>query len=187
MPLDSAAAVSMCSVTAAQGVFYRQGLPCPFWKTRGFDHEGDINYLVYGASSSLGMYAAQMVRIAACPLKGRKVRLIGVASKGKHDFLRKEYGYDQLVDYRDNDWVERVKALGGADYAFDPISEGDTFANIQAALSPRAKEGSVVVFVSPPAIKYKVAPTHGSAWEALGVEISFMGESHRRGSLTDAK
>jgi len=179
MALDSAAATTMCAVTAAQGVFYRQGLPSPFWKTPGWNVDGssEITYLVYGGSASIGQYAAQMVKIAA-ETSGRKVKLIGVASARQHAFLQNEYGYDLVLDYRDDSWVKTVTELGGADYAFDAISEGETWANVQAALSPRARPGSVVAFLAPPAdLQVKVAPVYGAAWEALGAEVDFMGAS----------
>ncbi|TXT12833.1 hypothetical protein VHUM_01234 [Vanrija humicola] len=185
MSLASASAVSMCGVTAAQGVFFRQQLPAPFWPTKGWNAgrgwnpaipaDEPVNYLIYGATTSLGLYAAQLMRAAAA-CSGRKVRLIGVASKGKHAFLRAApYSYDVLVDYR-GDWAPEVRAAAprGIDYAFDAISEGDTVRKVHDLLADTDR--SDLMPKAPGvwgSVGYRVGPVYGAAWEALGVEIGY--------------
>lgn len=171
----------MCGLTAAQAVFSRLGMPSPFSKTEGFPSSPDpINVLVYGASTSLGMYIAQLVRVAG-ETSGRKIRLIGAASAGKHALLKAApYNYDVLVDYRKPGWKDEVlKATGGAgvQYAADTISEGETVANVDSVL---ASDGRYAVFLGPAvggydAAKLRHQPMYGAAWEALGVEVNFGG------------
>lgn len=64
MSLAQASTVSLCALTAAQGLFYRLGLPAP-WKrydecevTLEHENAGVANVFVYGASTSVGLYAA---------------------------------------------------------------------------------------------------------------------------------
>ena len=183
MSLEAASAVSMCGLTAAQGVFTRLGLPCPFGgeDNSSADSANDItNVLIYSASTSLGLYAAQLVQLAA-RASGRKIRLIGTASASKHDFLRQApYNYDVLVDYRDPNWVEKVKEATegkGVDRAVDSISEGETVYNVHATLNANAK---MAVFRGPKGGQYdpselQVKPIYGAVWEGLGHEIGYNG------------
>lgn len=71
MSLEGAATLSLCSLTAAQAIFHRLGLSAPFsW--RGDSDEGiqstlpdgseTFYFFIYGASTSVGMYAAQLIR-----------------------------------------------------------------------------------------------------------------------------
>jgi len=180
MPLSEASTISMCGLTAAQGVFYRLGLPCPFAPSKGIEQasEEPVHVLIYGASTSLGLYAAQMVQRAASASKN-KIRLIGVASTSKHELLRAApYSYDVLVDYRDADWPEAVRqATGpnGIQYAVDTISEGETVTKVHSTFGPDGK--GFVTFRTPQGGKYNgdlpVKPVYGAVWEGLGVEIGY--------------
>ncbi|UKZ81483.1 hypothetical protein TrVFT333_009255 [Trichoderma virens FT-333] len=165
MSLEAASAVSMCGLTAAQGVFSRLGLPV---------------HLMVNASTSLGLYAAQLVQLSA-RASGRKIRLIGAASASKHDFLRKApYNYDVLVDYRDPNWVEKVKEATegkGIDRAVDSISEGESVYSVNNTLNDNAK---MAVFRGPKGGQYdpselRVKPIYGAVWEGLGYEIGYNG------------
>ncbi|KAI8307239.1 hypothetical protein K4K59_011127 [Colletotrichum sp. SAR11_240] len=181
---ESAATISLCGLTAAQGVFARLQLPCPFFNTRGFSGlglAGDslLNVLIYGATSSLGLYAAQLVR-ASEKTSGRKIRLIGAASASKHAMLKQEpYGYNALVDYRDADWVEQVRSAagGGVQYAIDAISKSPSVEQVEQTL---AGDGQFAVFRSPALggfdiSKMRVKPLIGAVWEGLGVEVLYQG------------
>ncbi|KAF7560171.1 hypothetical protein G7046_g3971 [Stylonectria norvegica] len=185
LSLEAASSISMCGLTAAQGVFSRLGLPSPFSSTSGFpefqDREaGDaINILVYGSSTSLGLYVAQLVNLASLT-SGRKIRLIGAASAANHKLLREApYSYDVLVDYRDSDRVGQVrKATGGSgvDYAVDCISEG-TVEKVHGTIAPH---GKFAVFRGPAGGRYdpskmSVKPIYGAVWTGLGVEIGYNG------------
>ncbi|KAF4771241.1 hypothetical protein HAV15_012318 [Penicillium sp. str.  len=184
LSLETASAVSMCGLTAAQGVFARLGLPCPFASTSGFlpfpyrDTASPINFLIYGSSTSLGLYAAQLVRLSSIT-SSRAIRLIGVAGASNHRLLgQPPYNYDVLVDYHDLDWPDKVwEATGndGVQYALDCISEGDTVENVHSTLG---SEGKLAVFRTPSGGGYNVSklrikPIYGAVWEGLGAEIGY--------------
>jgi NADPH:quinone reductase-like Zn-dependent oxidoreductase len=214
MSLEDAASVSMCGLTAAQGVFYRLGLPAPFWPAKskpdtevqaGAEAERHptpsspirpetsslpnvVNVLIYGASTSLGMYAAQLVRLAERHLPpGTQMRVIGAARTDKHPFLRAPpYRYDELVDYRDDNWPAEVRAAtggAGVQYALDTISEGETVSKVESTFAD-SDTGTrrFAVFRGPAGGRYdpsgmRVKPIYGAAWEGLGVEIGYNGGS----------
>ncbi|KAJ5704319.1 chaperonin 10-like protein [Penicillium majusculum] len=186
LSLETASAVSMCGLTAAQGVFARLGLPCPFASTSGFlpfpyrDTASPINFLIYGSSTSLGLYAAQLVRLSSIT-SSRAIRLIGVAGASNHRLLgQPPYNYDVLVDYHDLDWPDKVwEATGndGVQYALDCISEGDTVENVHSTLG---SEDKLAVFRTPSGGGYNVSklrikPIYGAVWEGLGAEIGYNG------------
>ncbi|CAI0648747.1 unnamed protein product [Colletotrichum noveboracense] len=184
MSFESAATISLCGLTAAQGVFARLQLPCPVFNTRGFSglslaDDSPVNVFIYGATSSLGLYAAQLVR-ASEKTSGRRIRLIGAASASKHAMLKqKPYGFDVLVDYRDTEWVEKVRgaARGGVQYAIDAISRSPSVERVEQTL---AEEGQFAAFRSPALggfdiSKMRIKPLIGAVWEGLGVEVLYQG------------
>jgi NADPH:quinone reductase-like Zn-dependent oxidoreductase len=177
---EQASAISMCSMTAAQGVFFRLGLPCPFYETQALPVDESTTQVVfiYGATTSLGMYAAQMVNLASQKL-GRKIRLLGAASASKHEMLRAApYHYDALVDYREPGWTERVRQLTsgkGVDFGVDCISEGKTVEGVCSVLNIN---GKCAVFRGPDGGNYDldklaVKPIYGAVWEAFGTEVQY--------------
>ncbi|EXM14341.1 Polyketide synthase, enoylreductase domain [Fusarium oxysporum f. sp. vasinfectum] len=181
LTLEEASSISMCGLTAAQALFGRLGLPNPF--SSGLPRQ-DVagsnitNLFIYGSSTSVGLYAAQLARIAA-RVFGMSIRLIGAASSSKHEMLRNEpYNYDVLVDYKDKDWVQEVKdATNGnvVDFALDCISEGQTVYNTHETLAPSAKfaviRGPVGGQYDPALLTVK--PIYGAVWEGLGVEVGY--------------
>lgn len=112
LPLEQAATVNLCGLTAAQGVFSRLQLPCPFVQTEGFSGpnlpaEQPVNILINGATSSLGLFAAQLVRLAE-KTSGTRIRLIGTASASHHALLKgAPYEFDDLVDHHDETGLNR--------------------------------------------------------------------------------
>jgi NADPH:quinone reductase-like Zn-dependent oxidoreductase len=70
--------------------------------------------LINGAAGGVGTAAVQVA-------KARGARVIGIASERNHDFLR-ELGAEPTT-YGDG-LVDRVRALGGADLAFDVVGSG---------------------------------------------------------------
>lgn len=194
---NEAAGVSLVALTAAQGIWYRLGLAAPFVYDRdaallenlewGYQRDptiigesGVTNFFIYGASTSVGLYAAQFIRLSA-KTSGRNVRLFGAASKSRWDMLKAQpYGYDQLVDYRDQKWPEQIHALtdnAGIDYAYDCISEGDTVRRVGSLLS---KDGKMAIVRSRAGGAWKaddlpVEPIYGAVWEGLGEEIQYQG------------
>ncbi|KAM0323657.1 hypothetical protein ACHAQA_008592 [Verticillium albo-atrum] len=185
--LEDASTVSLCALTAAQVVFYRLGLPAPFgWDgvEAGQNRDGTssensrpITFFINGASTSAGLYAAQLVKRSA-ESSGSAIRLIGTASKARFPLLSTEpYAYDALVNYRDSDWVQQVRDLvkGGIDYAVDFISEGSTVRQISGILRQdghmaivRSREGGAWEDGDLP-----VEPVYGAVWEGLGTEILY--------------
>lgn len=184
MSLEEATTISMCGLTAAQGVFSRLQLPCPFDKTEGFNRIGvqtgqTVNVLIYGATSSLGLFAAQLISLSKQSSE-TPIRLIGVASASKHGLLRDApYSYDTLIDYRDPDWPEKVKkACGpnhGVQFAIDAVSISPTVEQVESTL---ASNGRFAVYRSPALGNFDITrltikPLIGAVWEGLGVEIGY--------------
>lgn len=87
-----------------------------------FVHMIDRQFLVYGASSAVGMFAIQVAK-----LYGFKI----VAVCSPHNFdLVKHYGADQVVDYKDPEACSaKIKEItqGGVNVGMDTISEGKSF------------------------------------------------------------
>ncbi|KAG5751575.1 hypothetical protein H9Q70_005771 [Fusarium xylarioides] len=181
LTFEEASTISMCGLTAAQALFGRLGLPSPFSLEPLATSPGDTkitNLFIYGSSTSVGLYAAQLARIAARE-SGISVRLIGAASSSKQEMLRNEpYSYDVLVDYREEDWVQKVKNAtngNGVDIALDCISEGQTVYKTHETLAPSAK---LAVIRGPVGGQYDpallaVKPAYGAVWEGLGVEVGY--------------
>ncbi|KAF1842821.1 GroES-like protein [Cucurbitaria berberidis CBS 394.84] len=193
---NEAASVSLVALTAAQAIWYRLQLKAPFhyepklaleehpeWNQGNAFNEQDpkvVNFFIYGASTSVGLYAAQMVRLTA-KASGMTIRLFGAASKARWEMLRAQpYAYDYLVDYRDTNWSEQVKKLADDSeihYAYDCIAEGDTVQRIASTLTRggksaivRSREGGTWK-----ADDLSVEPIYGAVWEGLGEEVQYQG------------
>ncbi|KAK5659548.1 hypothetical protein OQA88_750 [Cercophora sp. LCS_1] len=185
---EQAAAVSLCGLTAAQMVFWRLGMPAPFpfvdrrgvaRKTGDWEGQREASVFVYGASTSVGMYAAQLVR-KGFEAVGVRVKLIGAASRGRWAMLKGEtYGYDELVDYREEGWVDKVREVSGGegvDYALDCISEGSTVRSVHGALRQgakvaivRSREGGAWSTEGVPLEDLE----YGAVWEGLGADVAY--------------
>lgn len=188
MTFEAAATVGLCGLTAAQGLFYRSQLSCPFVQTTGFDwlnlpdHE-PVNIFVYGATTSVGLYAAQLIRLSG-KASERETRLLGAASSSKHELLRKApYSYDVLVDYKHEYWPEQIKAATsssqGVHYALDTFSVSPSVELTESILGP---QGRFAVFRAPALGGFDmemlgIKPIIGAVWEGLGVEIQYQGQS----------
>lgn len=203
VPYEEAAAVSLCGLTAAQGLFFRLGLEAPFrWedeseegvlkrvRSEGSDGSGvggqqqqqgqqrrALSFFVSGASTSVGLYVAQLVRRSS-EHTGRRIRLIGAANPRNWDMLKEEpYAYDHLVDYRDRNWPEQVRRLssGGVHYAYDAISEGSTVKEVSSTLR---EGGKLAVVRSKEAGAWETEgvntePIYGAVWEGLGEDVEY--------------
>ncbi|TYJ54728.1 hypothetical protein B9479_004575 [Cryptococcus floricola] len=124
--LPEAATYGVGWFTAAQAMVQRQG--------KAFPALGDTNvtgnpwasahsfYIVYGGSSSVGLFGIQLAKIL-----GYKV----LATASPHSFpLVKSYGADVVLDYHNADEAiaEALKITdGGVELALDTISDGDSF------------------------------------------------------------
>jgi NADPH:quinone reductase-like Zn-dependent oxidoreductase len=194
LSFEEASGVSLVSLTAAQGMWFRMGLPAPFdynkegafeehpnWTWLGAKQEelpDIIDFFVYGASTSVGLYAAQMIRISA-EIAGKQVRLLGAASKARWEMLRTiPYGYAHLVDYRDTDWSQQIRKLtddNGVHFAYDCISERNSVENVSFTL---ATKGRSAIVRSRAGGAWKAGelpfePIYGAVWEGLGEEVQY--------------
>ncbi|HEV2551294.1 MAG TPA: zinc-binding dehydrogenase [Stellaceae bacterium] len=91
--------------------------------------------LVHSAGGGVGLSCIELARIVGADV-------IGVASAGKHDFLRQR-GVTKLIDPRAEDLVARVKALTegrGVDLALDPIG-GRSWRQSYQCLAPCGRLG----------------------------------------------
>ncbi|HLE42454.1 MAG TPA: NADPH:quinone oxidoreductase family protein [Methylomirabilota bacterium] len=78
--------------------------------------------LVHGAAGGVGLSAVQLGKA----LGARVIATAGTPAKLE---IARQSGADVLIDYRTEDWVERVKAVTGgegADVIYDPVG-GDVF------------------------------------------------------------
>ena len=90
--------------------------------------------LVHSAGGGVGLAALDL-------LKWRGAYAIGTASPGKHALL-KERGYDELIDYRSQDFAEVLADAEGLDVILDPIG-GESWTKGLNLLRPG---GQMVVF-----------------------------------------
>lgn len=163
MAIEEAAGVSLVALTAAQSIRYRLGLEAifvfdaaviehehPEWPRSQAAQEPEVmNFLIYGASTSVGLYAAQMARISA-RASGRKLRLFGVASKGRWDLLKSEpYKYDRVVDYRDEYWHEQIQALSDGEKKYTMRTMQYMKATLYTALRPTLAPDGRLAIVRP--------------------------------------
>ncbi|KAG8672517.1 hypothetical protein FPOAC2_05912 [Fusarium poae] len=134
--LQQGATISLAFATATQAMFQRMRLPEPFQPK-----ENKVDFLVYGASTSVGLYAVQLGRLSG-------IRVIAIASVKNHDLL-KRLGADIAIDYHEADWVDRVRDItnGELKYAFDTIA--DEISQVKMANALGRREGAHLVALSP--------------------------------------
>lgn len=121
----SAATVPLAFSTAVQALFQRLELPTPSQPA-----EKPFAVLIYGGTSSVGVYAIQLAKLAG-------LRVVTTGSERNHDFLR-GLGADETLDYNDINWPEQARHLtqDGLEYALDCISENGSPKAIAKAMSP---------------------------------------------------
>jgi NADPH2:quinone reductase len=110
MPFDEAAALFVVYQTGYCALVRRASLQPGEW------------LLVHGAAGGVGLAAVQLG-------KALGARVIATAGTPEKLEIARQAGADVLVDYRTEDWVERVKAVTGgegADVIYDPVG-GDVF------------------------------------------------------------
>ncbi|KAH8103529.1 GroES-like protein [Cristinia sonorae] len=128
---DAEAATYGCAAwTAVQDLFHsgRIGLAEP--SDEKISHHEWV--LIYGGSTSVGLFAIQLVHAA-----GYKV--VTVAAPKHHDLL-KSYGADLVIDYKDPEAITKIKEATG-----DSIHRG-----LDTVASPETEAFSVKVFGSGP-------------------------------------
>ncbi|KAF5010257.1 hypothetical protein FDECE_3575 [Fusarium decemcellulare] len=133
---QQASTIPLAFATATQAMYRRLGFAEP-----SRSNHGQKDFLVYGASTSVGQYAVQLGKLGG-------LTVIAVASSKNHELL-KRLGADVVVDYRDEGWVDRVKEAthGTLKYAFDCIAQGGSSETIVKALSQT--EGDHLVALNP--------------------------------------
>ncbi|MET9123837.1 NADP-dependent oxidoreductase [Streptomyces sp. NPDC004528] len=89
--------------------------------------------LIHAAAGGVGHVAVQIA-------KARGAYVIGTASAGKHDYLRK-LGADELIDYRETDFTEAVRDV---DVVLDTIGDDNTFRSLRVL-----RKGGIVVSILP--------------------------------------
>ncbi|EWG51941.1 hypothetical protein FVEG_10785 [Fusarium verticillioides 7600] len=134
--LQQASTIPLAFATATQAMYQHLSLPEPYQS-----REDRVDFLVYGASTSVGLYAVQLGRVSG-------LRVIAVASSKNHDLL-KRLGAEVTVDYHDEDWVGRVKEVtwGKLKYALDNIADGGSAEKVAHCLAHSA--GSRLISLSP--------------------------------------
>ena len=91
--------------------------------------------LVHSAGGGVGIAAIQLAKHAGA-------RIIGTASSGKHEIL-KELGVDHCIDYRTEDFEQRVKEItdgAGVELVLDAIG-GASFKKSYRCLAPTGRLG----------------------------------------------
>ncbi|KAI0070949.1 GroES-like protein [Panus rudis PR-1116 ss-1] len=133
--------------TAAQALFHptRLGLAEPPAKV---DHEEWI--LIYGGSSSVGMFAVQLAHLAG-------YRVVSLASPRNFELV-KTFGADAVFDYKDPDVVSKVKAATGDSIhrGFDTISKSSS--QILSAKFFAPSPGKLIVILIPESTVKDIKP-----------------------------
>jgi NADPH2:quinone reductase len=110
MPFDQAAAFFVVYQTGYAALVRRAAIQPGEW------------LLVHGAAGGVGLAAVQLG-------KALGARVIATAGTPEKLEIARQSGADVLIDYRTEDWVERVKSVTGgegADVIYDPVG-GDVF------------------------------------------------------------
>ena len=110
MTFEEAAALGIVYQTSYVGLVHRANL------------RAGETLLVHAAAGGVGLAAVQIGAALGA-------RVIGTAGSSDKLELVKQSGAEVAINYRDEDWVERVKELTdgrGADVIYDPVG-GDTF------------------------------------------------------------
>ena len=127
--------------TAGLGLFARDHLKLPLPSTA--PRASGKTIFIYGGSTSVGAAAIQLAKAAG-------VHVVTVAGKANHEYC-KALGADDVLDYKDADWVEKVaaamegKSIAGA---YDSIGM-DTTTKSTAAVLAQAGSDKPVMSVSP--------------------------------------
>ncbi|ETW85020.1 quinone oxidoreductase 17 [Heterobasidion irregulare TC 32-1] len=133
---EEACTVPLTACTAALGMarLFDFPQPAPLGRT----------ILIWGESSSLGLYAIQLARLS-------NLRVIATASPKNFDLVR-SHGAAVVLDYRDPEVIAKIVTAtqsGGVDYVLDTISEDGTVRLSSKALRANGPKKSVVVLPVP--------------------------------------
>ncbi|KAK4687532.1 hypothetical protein P7C73_g2576, partial [Tremellales sp. Uapishka_1] len=134
--MEQASTFGVAWVTACQALLHSQKQKFPPAKV-----EGNPWFLIYGGSSSVGLFAIPLA-------KAMGYKVVAVASAHNHSLLE-SYGADAVVDYHDESKaVEEIqKITGGVERGLDTISEGSSF---KLAVGGFGKSGGQLNSILPP-------------------------------------
>jgi NADPH:quinone reductase-like Zn-dependent oxidoreductase len=132
--------------------------------------------LIYSASTTIGMFAVELLRLARTP-SGKSYRIFATANPKHHAKLFAS-GVEAVFDYRSNTWIDDVrKASGGISAAFDCISLGDSTAQISKTFDDSG--GTIAVIRNgswnKDGIKDGVLAVYSAVWLGLGHELLYNG------------
>ncbi|WVQ77954.1 hypothetical protein IAT38_000034 [Cryptococcus sp. DSM 104549] len=164
--LEDAATYGIGWGTAVQTIIDHQGKAFP----PNTNVTGNPWYIIYGASSSVGLFGVQLAKVLG-------YRVLGVCSPHSFDLV-KSYGAEATVSYHDQaKAIEEAKQItgGGVEYALDTISEGDSF---KIAIGMMGDKGKQLNSILPPSeeaqkVNPKVKIDHTLMYTLLGVEFDF--------------
>lgn len=115
MSLDQAACLPEAMMTVWANVFDRVGL------------KAGENFLCHGGTSGIGVMAIQMARVAGA------AKVFATAGTPEKCLLATSLGATRAINYKTEDFVEIVKAEGGADVTLDMVGGDYIQKNISAA------------------------------------------------------
>jgi NADPH:quinone reductase-like Zn-dependent oxidoreductase len=122
---EDASQLGMAPLTALQALYESlSGLPTPSAPTTD-----STPILIYGASSSVGIFATQFAKLAG-------MRVFATASRNNFDMV-KAFGADEVYDYKDSDVSSQIKKAsnGQLKLAVDCISQAQSPQIVANALS----------------------------------------------------
>lgn len=132
MSYEEGATLPLASITASLIIFQQFGFPLPGTGKK------NVPFLVWGAASSVGMYAVQFASLAGATV-------IATASKDNHDLL-KSLGAKYTFDYKDSDVIDQIKKAAGGEveYGMDCVSVPETVGQGAKAYGPNGKVGLIL-------------------------------------------
>ncbi|RLQ87860.1 quinone oxidoreductase family protein [Notoacmeibacter ruber] len=107
LPADRAVSIPDNVSYELAAVAMLKGLTARYLLRKTHDLKADDTVLFHAASGGVGLIAGQIAQHIGA-------RIIGTASKEKHDLAR-HHGYDELIDYNNEDFAQRIKQLTNGD------------------------------------------------------------------------
>lgn len=137
MPLDQAAAIPETFFTVWSNVFMRGGL------------QAGERFLVHGGSSGIGTTAIQLARLHGA-------RVFATAGSPEKCAACETLGAERAINYRTEDFVDVMKAEGGADLILDMVGGDYILRNLKSL----AMDGRLVniAFLKGPKAEVNFAP-----------------------------
>jgi NADPH:quinone reductase-like Zn-dependent oxidoreductase len=162
-----AAQVGLAPLTALQALCHTlPGLPSPLSPV---SVEQSFPILVYGASTSVGLYAVQFAHLAG-------LRVIATASPKNFDLVR-QFGASEVFDYRDPELVSKIRQAshGTLRHAVDTVASGEAPQRVVDVLEvgDGENQGYIAAVMPYESVKAGVNVTFGLVFELLGEVISF--------------